>query len=53
MKNYQIKQISEALDVLEAAVIRNGVPKKHLMDIKAVRQAVIALEKLVEKGTAR
>jgi len=53
MKQYELSQINEALDKLEAAVIRNGVPKKHLLDIKATRAAIAALGKLVEKGTAR
>jgi hypothetical protein len=53
MKNYQLDQIAEALDTLEAAVIRNGLAKKHLLDISATRTAVAALRKKVEKGNVR
>ena len=53
MKNYQLDQIAEALDTLEGAVIRNGIAKKHLLDIAATRQAVAALRKKVEKGDVR
>jgi len=53
VKNFQLDQIDEALNMLEGAVIRNGVPKKHLMDIKAARQAVTALRKKAEKNELR
>jgi ubiquinone biosynthesis protein UbiJ len=53
MKKYQLDQIAEAIDELEAAVIRNGLAKKHLLDIAATRQAVSALRKKVEKGNVR
>lgn len=53
MKHYQLDQIAEALDNLEAAVIRNGLAKKHLLDIASTRQAVVALRKKVEKGNVR
>lgn len=53
MKQYQLDQIAESLDTLEAAVIRNGLAKKHLLDIASTRQAVVALRKKVEKGNVR
>jgi hypothetical protein len=50
MKNWELDRITEALNHLERAVIRNGLAKKHLLDITATRQAVDALRKRVEKG---
>jgi len=53
MKLYEINQIEESLDKLEASVIRNGLAKKHLLDIKSTRQAVVKLREKVETGNVR
>lgn len=53
MKHYQLDQIADALDNLEAAVIRNGLAKKHLLDIASTRNAIMALRQKVEKGNVR
>lgn len=53
MKLYEVNQIAEALDKLEASVIRNGLAKKYLLDIQSTRQAVVKLREKVEKGNVR
>lgn len=53
MKLYEVNQIEEALDKLESAVVRNGLAKKHLLDIRSTRQAVVQLREKVEKGDVR
>lgn len=45
MKKYEINQIEEALDRLEKEVVRNGLARKYLLDIRSARNACADLHK--------
>lgn len=53
MRKYQIEQLSEALDELEKAIIRNGLVRKHLLEVKSLRAAIDLLRKKADKNELR
>lgn len=53
MKKYQIDQIEEALNALEGAIIRNGLARKNLLDLKSLRNAIVELRKKADKNVIR
>ena len=53
MKKYQIDQIEEALDALEGAIIRNGLARKNLLDLKSMRNAIVDLRKRADRNELR
>lgn len=50
MKFYEIDQIEEKIDELERHIIRSGLPKKYLMDIKSIRNTFPLLRKEAQKN---
>lgn len=53
MKRFQIDQIEEALNTLEGAIIRNGLARKNLLDLKSMRQAIVELRKKADRNELR
>lgn len=53
MKKYQIDQIEESINALEGAIIRNGLARKNLLDLKSLRNAIVELRKKAERNELR